>query len=69
MRKNPIEKSAEMRMTDFVEKEHNICELVKQMFNLFYFFFQNPYLLTFRKIPIKRVLFEYFYNKIPLLCV
>lgn len=39
MRKNPIEKSAEMRMTDFVEKEHNICELVKQMFNLFYFFF------------------------------
>lgn len=35
MRKNSIEKSAEMRMTDFVEKEHNICEHVKQMFNLF----------------------------------
>ena len=35
MRKNPVEKSAEMRMTDFVEKEHNICEHVKQMFNRF----------------------------------
>ena len=35
MRQNPVEKSAEMRMTDFVEKEHNICEHVKQMFYRF----------------------------------
>ena len=35
MRKNPIEKSAEIRKTDFVEEEHNTCEHVKQMLKLF----------------------------------